>query len=921
MIRKNPVSVKVKAPSKGLVTRWPAETADRFELGNTDLGTVMQGMVLHRTAAAALNMRFEDGVMTNAPGYESVLVIPPLLFGALSHWKLEEPSGSIGGSTVYADAVGSSPLVGVPVDLPGWSPAQGQPEPATQVTGKLSFGQMFAMNNASYPTLLGPVNSSPFSFGDVSFTICGWVKFVSGADASTQGIVDKWSLPLFAYAGAPDETALPTEYRIYRSTGDIIFQVHTTAGGGHTGTVTAVGAIADAAWHFFCARHDAAGNTLKITIDSTTTTQAYTFGVEAGTRRFTLGAAGAAPNLELDSVTVYNRAISAAEVTALYNAGSGIELPFWTGGTAFNLLYEGNLILTAANTSSRRPFICATQDRIYSATLGRSGFTPTLTLAQLFSSAETLTTGYLWDAADFLDKVIFAQKDNVPQYSVGGTGTCAPVPGLAVSSTDPYTATSDGYEKFEGVATFFNHLFFWRQDLLLWSDVNDFGNYIPVGQTVISTTLPIMTFTGGSNAGKQPDPGGTIDLVFTNTSGTNPVLVPGMFVRFIYTTGGIDYYNYYTVSSAADATHATVKLLGTTGRSPKDTVFSTPQTLFSIDANESGSTRLVGAFVNGPIYQCTQMGDYLYVFKEWSIQSIQYVGIGSGVFYSRNEVLNEGMIGRNAMVNLGNGTIVFLGHRELYSYQGGSKPAAVCRQFTRQLLKELDRSRMSEIVLCHKQLRNEVWVVYPTTPAGQKVLVWNYVEDTASIDEYDTTLGALQAFSRSTWVTSLPWTSGLDTETWAGASALDSWASIPDAGTQDLTLVAMGGGSCFIHGEVYNRDGGGYLAYAETQDFDLEDSAAFKYVDVVRVGLQIVGGPEATVRRLYVQVGARSTLDETITWTDPKQIEVQGDANFTAKVNPGGAGRYIRVKFYSTDPDVKWRVSSFEVYARKGGTY
>jgi len=95
-------------------------------------------------------------------------------------------------------------------------------------------------------------------------------------------------------------------------------------------------------------------------------------------------------------------------------------------------------------------------------------------------------------------------------------------------------------------------------------------------------------------------------------------------------------------------------------------------------------------------------------------------------------------------------------------------------------------------------------------------------------------------------------------------------------------------------------------------------------VSVVHVGLQVVS-PGTDTRTVYVQVGARASMSQDITsdefWTAPVAIDLNGSEIPPVKVNPGGSGRFIRLRFYSEDKDFEWRISSFDIYARLGGTY
>src|SRR5437879_1603019 len=82
MRRANPLSIRVKAPSRGLVTRWPSDSADLLNPAD-----------LQRVCVEAQNVRFEDGVIAAAPGYERA-GLDSLFTGLVAYWKLDETTGT-----------------------------------------------------------------------------------------------------------------------------------------------------------------------------------------------------------------------------------------------------------------------------------------------------------------------------------------------------------------------------------------------------------------------------------------------------------------------------------------------------------------------------------------------------------------------------------------------------------------------------------------------------------------------------------------------------------------------------------------------------------------------------------------------------------------------------------------------------------
>lgn len=87
MRRINAVSVKVRAPSRGLVTRWPGEIADQLATGVDKFS--LPGMA-SRASTFASNVRYEDGVIKNAPGYVRVAGADNIV----AHWPLDEATGT-----------------------------------------------------------------------------------------------------------------------------------------------------------------------------------------------------------------------------------------------------------------------------------------------------------------------------------------------------------------------------------------------------------------------------------------------------------------------------------------------------------------------------------------------------------------------------------------------------------------------------------------------------------------------------------------------------------------------------------------------------------------------------------------------------------------------------------------------------------
>ena len=160
-------------------------------------------------------------------------------------------------------------------------------------------------------------------FSPSSISIAMWVKLES--------------LPTQAIILSKDDssgTGTNREYIIDYESGPNRFKFFGLYGAGSFSVVTAnsFGAVSSGTWYFIVAIHDQ-GTGLKISVNGgTQDTTAFNQTLNNGTAPFSLGCIfnGATPvaNAFYDGlqgpVSLYDRAITSAEITDLYNAGSGL---------------------------------------------------------------------------------------------------------------------------------------------------------------------------------------------------------------------------------------------------------------------------------------------------------------------------------------------------------------------------------------------------------------------------------------------------------------------------------------------------------------------------------------------------------------------------------------------------------------------
>lgn len=235
--------------------------------------------------------------------YISSLAAGTLGQGLIAHWKMNDNAAN----TTLNDSVGTyDATLGThnSEDL--------------NITGKINGGIDF------YTTL--DIATVPYDAAfDISsghpFSITSWVKtHASGVGGSIINQINGWSL----YLSTSNKLNFYNTYADFVSTG--------TAGTG--------------AWHFYAITHDGAGN-YTLTVDSTTSSHSQTEPVnnEGGLYIGDEPRLGGPKEAEgLDDLRFYNRVLTPAEISAIYNSGNGTEED--TAGAAALLSYSESTIKT-----------------------------------------------------------------------------------------------------------------------------------------------------------------------------------------------------------------------------------------------------------------------------------------------------------------------------------------------------------------------------------------------------------------------------------------------------------------------------------------------------------------------------------------------------------------------------------------------
>lgn len=183
-------------------------------------------------------------------------------------------------------------------------------------TGKVADAAQFVSVDSEF---LSRADSANLSLGaDTSFTVACWVYIDTIQDSK---IVDKED----AAVGT-----LATEY-ILGLNGDSTWRARIANGISSTTIDSDTGtAINTATWYFLVMIHDASADTFTLRVnDSTETQNSYSSGTQDGVNRLLIGARNVAGlddqyfDGRIDEVGFWKKALTAQEVTDLYNAGTG----------------------------------------------------------------------------------------------------------------------------------------------------------------------------------------------------------------------------------------------------------------------------------------------------------------------------------------------------------------------------------------------------------------------------------------------------------------------------------------------------------------------------------------------------------------------------------------------------------------------
>jgi hypothetical protein len=185
------------------------------------------------------------------------------------------------------------------------------------VTGKTGLARQFVGDNSEY---LSANSNADLTLGGDAWTLAFWL-FVP-EDAPTSG---------FNLLAKDDEAGREFAFEYNNGATDDLFIIFWDDPITYTDAARATITTTRGQWQFICCTHANNALTVSVTLNSTTTasTECSSYGTSAqpftvGKRTYS-GFEGFA-TCSIDELAIWSRALSGAEVAALYNSGNGIDL-------------------------------------------------------------------------------------------------------------------------------------------------------------------------------------------------------------------------------------------------------------------------------------------------------------------------------------------------------------------------------------------------------------------------------------------------------------------------------------------------------------------------------------------------------------------------------------------------------------------
>jgi hypothetical protein len=311
------------------------------------------------------------------------------------------------------------------------------------------------------------------------------------------------------------------------------------------------------------------------------------------------------------------------------------------------------------------------------------------------------------------------------------------------------------------------------------------------------------------------------------------------------------------------------------------------------DAGEAFLADTTGALVDGK-----KLKDSFIIYKEDSVYSMRYIG-GTFVFQFQQLFDDDGMLSPNCVAEFDAKHFV-VGQGDVYVHNGVQKTSVIDGRMKNYLFNSIKNTTVKAVFVVPDYNNSEMWVCFQSadnasgSPYANRALIWNWANDNWTIREIPETpaasYGIVDPQVSDAWNSdSASWDS--DTTAWGNAAYNPSKSKLVFAGTQQMTVFAVGDTNLY--------DGQQFNSRVERNQVYLGDDQKVKFVSSITPHLSGVG-------TCQVYVGSNMLHDAPTEWHGPYDYRIGIDNKIDCRVS----GRYVGVRFEFKDPG-SWTLNGY----------
>lgn len=330
-------------------------------------------------------------------------------------------------------------------------------------------------------------------------------------------------------------------------------------------------------------------------------------------------------------------------------------------------------------------------------------------------------------------------------------------------------------------------------------------------------------------------------------------------------------------------------------------------------ANDAGRVELAQS--TDPLIDCQPLRDTNIIYRDSSVWTQSFIG-GNEIFSFRRAFDQIGILNRRC-VRPFFGQHFVATKDDVVLHDGHRAQQLLPNRLRRWVFSRMDPTSYVRAFVAINYRATEMWVCFPESGRTWPniALTWNWQENTWGIHDLPTETTHIE-FGQAEDL-SQDWS--FDAAVGVFDTDIGAFDDLGYSGARSHMLIADANENKLYRGE-------------ETEQFDGQSFRSYVERDVVPLGRPTEGGLMTDIHRyktvyaiwprldgtlggtVQIEVGSRNAVDETISWTAPRDYHI-GQTN---KVNVLVTGKIITIRF-SSNSNINWRLSGYEVEYAIGG--